>query len=223
MQVKDLKPAGYNPRKISKEKLAALKKSLEEFGDLSGIVFNIRTQTLIGGHQRAKNLDPSWPIVKEPQTDQTGTVAAGYIETPSGRLTYREVDWPEAKEKQANIAANKHGGEFDEILLKDLLEEMKLEYPLLDIELIGFDEKELQAMLTGEKEPSMMAKNFGGNYGGASDDFGFDKKEDDMAQRYPVTFFLDEEQWRAWEEIKNKLNARSDKAAFIKIIGGQHA
>lgn len=42
MKVKDLKPAGYNPRKISKEKLAALKKSLEEFGDLSGIVVNAR-------------------------------------------------------------------------------------------------------------------------------------------------------------------------------------
>ena len=43
MKVKDLKPAAYNPRKISKEKLAALKKSLEEFGDLFGIVYNTRT------------------------------------------------------------------------------------------------------------------------------------------------------------------------------------
>ncbi|MCK9570082.1 hypothetical protein M0R72_14155 [Candidatus Pacearchaeota archaeon] len=143
MKVKDLKPAGYNPRKISKEKLSALKKSLGEFGDLSGIVFNTRTKTLIGGHQRTRNLDPSWPIIKEPQTDKTGTTATGYVETPYGRLTYREVDWPDSKEKQANIAANKHGGEFDEILLKDLLEEIKLEDPALDIELMGFDEKEL--------------------------------------------------------------------------------
>lgn len=147
MQVKDLKPAGYNPRKISKEKLAALKKSLEKFGDLSGIVFNIRTQTLIGGHQRAKNLDPSWPIVKEPQTDQTGTVAAGYIETPSGRLTYREVDWPEAKEKQANIAANKHGGEWDQELLAEALQELKISCP--DMEIIGFDDNEINALLSG--------------------------------------------------------------------------
>jgi hypothetical protein len=143
MQVKDLKPAGYNPRKISKEKLAALKKSLEEFGDLSGIVYNTRTQTLIGGHQRIKNLDPAWKIVTKPQTDPTGTTAAGYIETPHGRLTYREVDWPESKEKQANIAANKHGGEFDDELLKNLVEEIKLEDPAMDIALIGFDDKEL--------------------------------------------------------------------------------
>ncbi|MCK9432123.1 MAG: hypothetical protein M0R00_04120 [Candidatus Omnitrophica bacterium] len=147
MKVKDLKPAGYNPRKISPEKLAALKKSLEEFGDLSGIVFNVRTQTVIGGHQRIKNMDPTWKIIKKPQTDKTGTTAAGYIETPHGRLTYREVDWPVIKEKQANIAANQHGGEFDDDLLKELLDNMKLADPELDIELIGFDDDEM-AVLT---------------------------------------------------------------------------
>jgi 3'-phosphoadenosine 5'-phosphosulfate sulfotransferase (PAPS reductase)/FAD synthetase len=148
MKIKDLKPAGYNPRKISPEKLAALKKSLEEFGDLSGIIYNTRTQTVIGGHQRIKNMDPSWKIIKKPQTDKTGTTAAGYVETPHGRLTYREVDWPEIKEKQANIAANQHGGEFDDDLLKELLDNMKLADPELDIELIGFDEKEITKLLS---------------------------------------------------------------------------
>lgn len=147
MKVKDLKPAGYNPRKISPEKLAALKKSLEEFGDLSGIVYNVRTQTVIGGHQRIKNMDPSWKIIKKPHTDKTGTTAAGYVETPHGRLIYREVDWPEEKEKMANIAANQHGGEFDDDLLKELLDNMKLADPELDIELIGFDDDEM-AVLT---------------------------------------------------------------------------
>jgi len=153
MKVKDLKPAGYNPRKISPEKLAALKKSLEEFGDLSGIVFNVRTQTVIGGHQRIKNMDPTWKIIKKPQTDKTGTTAAGYVETPHGRLTYREVDWPEIKEKQANIAANKHGGEFDDELLADLLKEIKTEDTLLDFSLIGFDDDEMADLLGATKEP----------------------------------------------------------------------
>lgn len=75
MQIRDLKPAGYNPRKITKSQLERLKKSLDEFGDLSGIVFNVRTQTLIGGHQRTKNFDPAWEIIKEPHTDAVGTVA----------------------------------------------------------------------------------------------------------------------------------------------------
>ena len=150
MKVKDLKPAGYNPRKISKEKLAALKKSLEEFGDLSGIVFNTRTKTLIGGHQRAKNLDQSCPIIKEPQTDKTGTTATGYIETPRRRLTYREVDWPESKEKQANIAANKQGGDWDQELLADILREFKVAD--IDVGLVGFTDEEINELISDNNQ-----------------------------------------------------------------------
>jgi len=142
MQVKNLKPADYNPRKITDPQLARLKKSLEEFGDLSGVVFNKRTQQLVSGHQRCKNFSPDWKIEKSAHKDKTGTVALGYIETPSGRMTYREVDWPEDKEKKANIAANKQGGEFDDDLLKSLLDDLKLEDPL-DLELIGFNNKEI--------------------------------------------------------------------------------
>jgi GNAT superfamily N-acetyltransferase len=113
---------------------------------LSGTVFNVRTQTLIGGHQRCKNFDKDWIIVKEPHTDKTGTVSLGYIETPAGRMTYREVDWPEDKEIKANIAANKQGGEFDEILLKEIIKNLKLEDPA-EIELMGFDEVEIRSCI----------------------------------------------------------------------------
>ncbi len=85
-QLKDLNPAAYNPRKITDAQLARLKKSLEEFGDLSGIVVNVRTQTMISGHQRVKNIDADCKITKKPHTDATGTVALGYIDTPAGRL-----------------------------------------------------------------------------------------------------------------------------------------
>ncbi len=54
MNIMDLKPAEYNPRTISDDQLERLKKSLEEFGDLSGIVFNRQTGNLVGGHQRLK-------------------------------------------------------------------------------------------------------------------------------------------------------------------------
>lgn len=146
MKITDLKPAAYNPRKISDAQLGRLKKSLEEFGDLSGIVFNARTQTLIAGHQRIKNIDADCKITKKPHTDQTGTVALGYIDTPAGRFSYREVDWPEIKEKQANIAANQHGGEFDDELLAEILKEIKTEDPLLDFSLIGFDDEEIHKL-----------------------------------------------------------------------------
>lgn len=51
--VGQLQPAPYNPRKISPEGLENLAASLREFGDLSGIVRNVRTDRLVGGHQRA--------------------------------------------------------------------------------------------------------------------------------------------------------------------------
>ena len=100
-QVADLTPAPYNPRKITPKQLDMLGKSMKEFGDLSGIVKNIRTGKLVGGHQRLKHFDPTWIITKEPREDETGTVAQGQIETPFGSWSYREVDWPEKREMAA--------------------------------------------------------------------------------------------------------------------------
>ncbi len=148
--IKNIKPADYNPRKITPKQLETLGKSMQDFGDLGGIVVNIRTGNLISGHQRIKNLDPSWPITKEPHTDATGTTATGFIETPTGRFSYREVDWPEAKEKAANISANKSGGYFDLALLKPIL--IELADTPINIELTGFAPEELKNLLLSENE-----------------------------------------------------------------------
>lgn len=217
IKVKDLKPAAYNPRKITDAQLARLKKSLEEFGDLSGIVFNTRTQTMVSGHQRVKNIDADCKITKQPHTDKTGTVALGYIDTPVGRFAYREVDWPGDKEKKANIAANKHGGEFDDDLLKELLDDLKLEDPL-DIELIGFDEIPFQ------DDPHTMLKNYTGNYGGAKDDKDHcDAHAQNTEERFPITVILNQTDYKKWQKIKEVFGVKSDKIAFIKLIGGNHA
>ena len=55
MNIKDLAPNPRNPRKLSPEKLKMLKESLLEFGDLGCIIFNRKSQSLVGGHQRLKN------------------------------------------------------------------------------------------------------------------------------------------------------------------------
>ena len=149
----DLRPAGYNPRTISPEKLEMLRKAMAEYGDLGGIVFNVATGRVVGGHQRLKTLDPTWPITKTSHTDATGTVAIGYIETPEGRWSYREVDWSEKKEKAANIAANKHGGEWDDDLLRQLLDE--LYQTGMDMDLTGFDQKELDELLKLGKDENL--------------------------------------------------------------------
>ena len=160
MKVGDLRPAEYNPRKISPDQLKALARSLAEFGDLSGIVFNRKTGNMIGGHQRVKTLDPDSLIVISEEgkmqfdgdADGARSIAVGYVDTPFGRLVYREVSWSEQKERAANLAANKHGGEWDIPKVKELL--VSLDDGKFDLSLTGFDEKELQALIDyGAKAP----------------------------------------------------------------------
>lgn len=145
-KIKDLNPAEYNPRKISDKQLELLDKSMKEYGDLSGIVFNVATGNIIGGHQRTKLLNPEAIIQKESYQDETGTTAIGYVVTSEGKFSYREVNWTEQKEKAANIAANKGGGEWDFTKLKDLIEE--LDDGQFDLELTGFDDQEIEKLMT---------------------------------------------------------------------------
>lgn len=143
MNVENLKPNSKNPRTISPEKKAMLKRSLEEFGDLGGIVFNRLSGLLVGGHQRREAFDPKAKIVLErhyPKPTKTGTVAEGYIELKGERHKYREVKWDDIKEKAANIAANKGAGEWDLPELSTWLNEIG-DFGF-DLDLTMFDEKE---------------------------------------------------------------------------------
>lgn len=143
MKLGDLKPNKDNPRKISKGQLAALKRSLAKFGDLSGIVYNRRSGALVGGHQRHKILSADAVITATdlPERTKTGTVAMGHIEIKGERFTFRAVDWDSATEKAANIAANQHGGDFDLPKLGDWIKDLKK--AKFDLRLLGFDPKEL--------------------------------------------------------------------------------
>ncbi len=116
LSLSDLKPAPYNPRSISDAALAALQTSLVTFGDISGIVWNRRTGHLVAGHQRLAAL----------RQKHNGELAMvdGAIVTPDGeRFAVRVVDWPEDKEKAANLAANSPylAGAFDSAGLEALL------------------------------------------------------------------------------------------------------
>ena len=130
-----------------------LKKSLEQFGDLSGIIFNRRTGRLVGGHQRVKVLPPGSKIEKEDltETSKTGTVALGSIQIGGDRFVYREVDWDETTEKAANIAANQHGGEWDVPQLADWLNE--LDSLNIDMDLTGFSQEEMAKLMAPNFSP----------------------------------------------------------------------
>lgn len=139
--VSDLVPNPQNPRTISDAKLEMLRKSLSEFGDLSGVVFNRTTGHLVGGHQRIKLLPTDAAIHTTP-----GDPDHGHVFTPDGqRLTVRFVDWDETKEKAANIAANQHGGDWDLPQLSEWL--LELDAANVDMDLTGFDSGELEDMM----------------------------------------------------------------------------
>lgn len=125
MDLDDLNPNPKNPRKINDHDFESLKRSIEKFGDLSGIVFNSRTKKLVGGHQRTeafRALDGSKVVqitTRFDQPNKVGTIALGYVTLNGEHFAYREVDWPEDVEIAANIAANRISGEWDMELLAE--------------------------------------------------------------------------------------------------------
>lgn len=121
-----IKPAPYNPRKISESGFRYLKNSIDKFGDISGITWNQRTGRLITGHQR-------WTVLTEKYSDlflehfsedrhKIMSLAKGY----TGYIM-RVVDWDDITEKAANVTANNEnaGGEFQTDILTDLNAQIK--------------------------------------------------------------------------------------------------
>jgi len=125
--IEKIKIAKYNPRKDLKPgdpEYEKLKKSIVAFDLVEPLVWNKRSENLIGGHQRLK-------ILKE----------MGHTE-----VEVSVVDLPDRKEKALNLALNKISGEWDFPMLKDLLEE--LDTGEFDIEITGFDDKEIEDLMT---------------------------------------------------------------------------
>ncbi len=83
-KLSDLKPAPYNPRRMTQPALGALKASLERFGLVQPIVVNRATGHVVGGHQRLEALR------------QIGAEEVDVV----------EVDLDEVQEKALNLALN---------------------------------------------------------------------------------------------------------------------
>ena len=75
--------ADYNPRQMGSGEMIKLKKSIAAFGFLTPVILNVRTNRIVGGHQRIK------------------AAAELEIEVP-----VREVDVSETEEKLLNVALN---------------------------------------------------------------------------------------------------------------------
>ena len=125
-----LKPAKYNPRKMSGEALKRLKKSLQHFGTVDPLIVRKSDNMVIGGHQRLRAMQE-----------------LGYITAP---VVYIEVD--DAQAKALNIQLNNPNsqGEWDEVALVGLLADLKIEIP--DVEITGFDVPEIDKMIELQAE-----------------------------------------------------------------------
>jgi len=154
--VKELAPSPTNPRIVTEEKLKQLGKAIDAFGDLSGIVFNRITKTIVSGHQRAKVFGPDAKITIEKQYQKptrTGTVAEGSILVSGERYKYREVSWDSVTEKAARIAANRNAGDWNNALLANDLRDIA--DIGLDPDTTMFSKKERDKIFAGleEKKP----------------------------------------------------------------------
>lgn len=126
-QIDALLPAVYNPRKDltpDDKEYQKIKRSIEEFGYIEPIVYNVTTNTIVSGHQRLK-------VLKE----------LGYTE-----IDVVEIKETEEREKALNIALNKIDGEWDMATLKDLLQD--LDTGEMDMDLTGFEDWELEQLMT---------------------------------------------------------------------------
>lgn len=115
--IAELKPAGYNPRRLTEKQFEDLKKSFQKLGTLEPAVINMhpgRENIIIAGHQRIKV-----------------AAALGMTEYPC-----HEVQFTEKKEREANIRLNRNRGEWDFELLGN-------EFEINDLVGWGFEPLEL--------------------------------------------------------------------------------
>lgn len=103
--IKDLERATYNPRielQPGDAEFEGLKRSLEKYGLLIPIVWNKRTNRVVGGHQRL--------TVEE---------HLGHTE-----VDVSVVDLDELKEKELNVILNKAQGAWDDVKLSALIDSL---------------------------------------------------------------------------------------------------
>ena len=130
--VDSLRGALYNPRKELKtgdKEYEQLKRSIDTFGYVEPIIWNKRTDTVVGGHQRLN-------VLKDLGHKDVEVV---------------EVDMTLEEEKALNIALNKVSGDWDADKLEDLLRELSLD-DSIDVSLTGFDIDELEVLFNGAIE-----------------------------------------------------------------------
>lgn len=124
MKLDDITPANYNPRIELNEndpEYDKIKNSIEQFGYVDPIIYNKRTNTIVGGHQR-------YTVLRD----------LGYEE-----VDVSVVDMDEQDEMALNVALNKVEGEWDKDKLKDVIEQLEED----KLAFTGFDDDEIDSLM----------------------------------------------------------------------------
>lgn len=105
--ISELTAADYNPRKISEDQIARLKKGIEKFGITELPVWNERSRTLISGHQR---------------------IAVMYqLGLQDQEIKVIVMDLDPNEERALNLLMNKGGGDWDLKALAEMLDSLPFE------------------------------------------------------------------------------------------------
>ena len=153
----DVQIASYNPRKITPQQKATLKRSVRKYGVVGGIVVNKRTMTIVGGNQKVAILDELY----------------GYPENDYSLLAEAvDIDYKTEVEMNFMLNSDNAHGEWDDDKVRDLIGMPDFSYMDAglteeDLSLFGFDAlvktegeeelgKELNALLAplGETQPT---------------------------------------------------------------------
>ena len=141
ININQIKPAKYNPRKITDNELNKLKKSIQEYGLVDPLIINLNNMTIIGGHQRYKILQEENNKTGKYETLQLYKMGdVGWVFTDE-TLTIPT----ESYEKGLNIALNKISGEWDYTKLNKLMDEL-LEDKTFNINLTGFNDLDMESL-----------------------------------------------------------------------------
>lgn len=114
----EIKFAPYNPRTESKEVVDSLIKNFKKVGFLGGIIYNERTNNIVGGHKRIQALD----IINK------------YSDGNDYELKVEKIDVDEKTEKSQNYYLNnkKHQAKTDYEKLSIIIEEIDLNIAEID-------------------------------------------------------------------------------------------
>lgn len=180
IKITDIKPARYNPRKISNTEYQKLSNSINEFGLVDPIIINLSNMHIIGGHQRYDVLMDLY-INGDGKYEDLLLIKRGDIGWifPNEELSVKDIN----HEKALNLVLNRVQGEFDIGKLEDLFNDLTVEG--FDLEITGFDKDEIKNMFKNV-DVSQFGEGLDDNY---LDEEEEDKKDSRTSKGKPIKHY----------------------------------